>query len=114
MTIKELAEAFVKQRVGRCHNAEVQIYTSSLKMYAHDPLRVLYKLHGHVIAEYGAYERIVTFNWCRHYTVTTANHMNKIIEAIGYDVHHIRVPRVSRAHDRDHDISTFDVKMRPL
>lgn len=106
--IADVAKAFVEQRVARCHNSEVQIYTSHLHMCNNDPVRVLYKLHGHTIAEYGTKERIVTFDWCGHYTVTTANHMNMILAAMNK----LRDGRrIGRAHDRDHGISVFNIPL---
>lgn len=86
MTITKCAKALLDGRKKACHNAHTDGKT--------------YWLHGHRIAERHAAS--VTFYWCGWYTVTTANHINKILKEMNADF------RVSYSKDRDLGIVTFD------
>lgn len=67
-TIAKVAQAFVEGRSAKCHNAHTDGHT--------------YTLHRTVIArKLGPY--LVEFNWGGWHTVTTANHMNYILDAMG-------------------------------
>jgi hypothetical protein len=77
-TIAGTAAAFAAGKSAKCHNATTD--------------GVRYLLHGHPIAEWvspGCRDQL-KLDWCGYYTVTTANHMNKILTACGIDT------RVSR------------------
>ena len=70
-TVKQVAEAFASGKKAKCHNAETDGQS--------------YWLHGSCIAYKDS--RWVTGNWCGFYTATTANHLNKIADAIGSKNH---------------------------
>ena len=88
MTIKQVAQAFAKGRAAKCHNA----HTDGVHYTLHQT-RIARRVEGNAIE----------FNWGGWHTVTTANHMNHILEALGQ-------PRVSRALHRDLGIDTFVVQ----
>jgi hypothetical protein len=79
MNIDQVAKAFINGNSAACHNSN----TNGTE----------YKLHGHVIAK--KTETGFTLYWCGWYTMTTANHMNKILKAAGKNV------RVSYAQSRE-------------
>lgn len=81
MTIDTVARAFARKQAASCHNAKTDGQT--------------YWLHGHAIATHTKDD--VRYSWCDHYTRTTANHLNKIRDAL--DIW--RAPRFSYAAARD-------------
>lgn len=83
--ISDVAYAFIVGRPATCHNAS----TDGEK----------YVLHRTVIAR--KVNGRIHFNWGGYHTVTTANHMNKIIAAGNLG------QRVSYAQDRDNGIDEF-------
>ena len=86
VTIRKVAEAFIKGTAASCHNATTD--------------GTAYYLHGHKIVEKLG-NGVYWFNWCDWYTRTTANHMNKVLSVIGADY------RVSYAKDRDEGTDVF-------
>lgn len=89
MAIKDVAKAFANKARGSCHNAS----TDGQRYY----------LHGCVIAQRRTCG--VEFHWCDWYTPTTANHMNKLLAALGSDL------RVSYAKARDSSATSFYVEV---
>lgn len=89
-TIDQVAHAFATGHTLSSHNSR----TDGMNYY----------LHWNRIAErIGAHH--VYFTWCGWYSVTTANHMNKVLEAL-------RVPtRVSYAKARDAGTTDFTVEV---
>lgn len=79
-TIQKVAEAFAAGNSAKCGNASTDGSG--------------YKLHRTVIAVKRA-DGGLTLNWGGHYTPTTANHLNHILEAFGVN------RRVSWAQARD-------------
>lgn len=86
--IKQVAEAFVLGNQASCHNAKTD--------------GKYYRLHGNEIA-YRDKNGVIVANWCGQYTPTTANHLNKIAEALGSNT------RVSYAKARDNNITEFQL-----
>lgn len=92
MKVADIAKAFVEGRAATCGNARTD--------------GEVYYLHGHPIVtklEKGG----MSFDWCGWHTPTTANHMNKIMQALGdrtFGLH-----RVSYAQSRDAKIERFAV-----
>lgn len=85
MTKTELAQAFVRRKVGRCHNAHTD--------------GTVYVLHESPIAKWVGDQ--VQFYWHGYYTPTTASHMNEILRALGAGF------RVSYAAARDNKATHF-------
>lgn len=83
MNVKQLAKAFAAQGKGSCHNATV--YTETTPTLG--GRKTVYRLHGHAIAELfeptDEGRLVLTLDWCGYYTVTTANHLGKLHEALG-------------------------------
>ena len=85
-TVKQVAEAFASGKKAKCHNAKTDGQS--------------YWLHGNHIA-YRAPTGEIIANWCGWYTVTTANHLNKIATAIGSPF------TINRANARLHNVDSF-------
>lgn len=90
MTKNEIARAFARHAGGRCHNAT----TDGQTYWLYDTPIAVWKDHS------------VQFYWGGYYTKTTAEHMNKILTALGASF------RVSFAQARDrkdtHFVLEFD------
>lgn len=85
MTKSELAKAFVSGKSGHCHNAHTDGQT--------------YTLHkSPIVVKHGTQYQ---FYWHRHYTRTTAAHMNEVLRALGAPF------RVSYAQARDTNQDVF-------
>lgn len=71
MTIEQTATAFINGTAAKCHNASTdgQVYT----------------LHKTVIAR--RVSNGVEFDWGGYHTMTTANHINAVIDAMGANRH---------------------------
>jgi hypothetical protein len=89
MSIDKVAQAFCAGGSASCHNA----ITSD----------GVYFLHGNLSAEWKG--NTVHLHWCDWYSHTIANHMNKILKAVGSDV------RVSYARARDAGTTTVVVEV---
>jgi hypothetical protein len=88
-SIKACTKAFVDGKVSRTHNSFTDGTT--------------YFLHGHAIARRpGGHGCPIIFDWCKHYTPTTANHMNHILKAAGAHF------RVSATKDDAAGIKVFE------
>ena len=94
MDIRNLALAFVAGKTGKCHNARIERDTDGA---------IRYVLHRSTIATLAPGGR-GTIAWCGFYTATTANHINKILRAVGDKTGEYR--SVSRAFDRDNGVKT--------
>jgi hypothetical protein len=89
-TIDQVAKAFAEGNAAKGPNAS----TDGRE----------YRLHGNLIALKGDDGNVLgntTFYWCGWYGPTTANHLNKIIKALGGN------KRVSYAQARDHGVGSF-------
>ena len=91
MTVKQCAKAFAEGRAAHCHNARVTPKPDG---------SVEYRLHGNLIAKSDGEGWVECF-WCGWYGPTTANHLNKILAAIGAGF------RVSYAKARDNGTTMF-------
>jgi hypothetical protein len=87
MSVDKVAHAFVAGEKASCHNAST--------------FGGAYYLHGNIIAEHKGSEWHL--HWCGWYSVTTANHMNKILKALGAAL------RVSYAQAHDAGTTTVIV-----
>lgn len=87
MAIKDVARAYAAGRSASCHNAQTN--------------GEVYILHGNCISWRDG--TTYHFDWCGWYGPTTANHMNRILDAIGADKH------VGYASARDNGVTTFEV-----
>jgi len=88
MNMRDLARAFLSGDPGKCHNARTD--------------GKVYWLHDSAICRYS--NGVYVFDWCDHYTVTTASHMNEILEGYNGGM------RVSYSVARDAGIKTFVVR----
>ena len=94
MTVKQVAEAFAAGKKAKCNNASTDGNS--------------YLLHGKQIAVKSPVTGDVLANWCGYYTVTTANHLNKIAAAIGSPY------PVSRKFHRDNQVTSFNLNKRVI
>lgn len=93
-TIKQVAEAFASGNKAKCHNAETDGQS--------------YWLHGNKIAFKSPMTGDVMADWCGYYTVTTANHLNHIVDAIKSPF------KVSRAFHKLHSVGSFNLSKRVI
>lgn len=85
-TINQVANAFAAGHAAKCGNAVTDGGN--------------YWLHGNRIAQFNGGRTGVTIDWCGYYTPTTANHINRVLDACGINV------RVSYAKARDNQVQT--------
>ena len=93
-TVLAMAREFVKTDGRKLSHRSVE-----LRYPMGSPVE--YRLHGNVIATRETPNGPITFNWCGYYGPTTANHINKILQAAGIAY------RVSYADARKKGITTF-------
>lgn len=89
MAIKQVAEAFASGQVTKCHNARTDGQS--------------YWLYGNKIAFKSPTTGDVMADWCGYYTVTTANHLNHIVDAIKSSF------KVSRTFHKLNSIGSFNL-----
>lgn len=91
MTVEKTARAFAARKSATCHNAVTD--------------GTAYRLHGHAIAQWAG-PRTLRLDWCGWHTPTTANHLNEILSACGYQGR-----RVGYASARDEGQGAFTVDL---